>query len=81
MTSSTDTAAPQTSIEEITELITEFEKYRERLMSETLDAAKKAKMPKKETMARLEPELTKIDAALTQLRAQLATLQSEATAE
>lgn len=79
MTSSTDTAAPQASIEEITELITEFEKYRERLMTETLDAAKKAKMPKKETIARLEPELAKIDAALTQLNAQLAALQPEVT--
>lgn len=76
MTSST--AAPQASIEEITELITEFEKYRERLMTETLDAAKKAKMSKKETMARLEPELAKIDAALAQLNAQLAALQPEA---
>ncbi|MEM6256442.1 MAG: hypothetical protein AAF821_26335 [Cyanobacteria bacterium P01_D01_bin.156] len=81
MTGSTDTAAPETSIEEITELITEFEKYRERLLTETLDAAKKAKMSKKETMARLEPELTKIDAALAQLNAQLATLQPETAAE
>ncbi len=81
MTSSTDTAAPQTSIEEITELITEFEKYRERLTTETLDAAKKAKMSKKETMARLEPELAKIDAALTQLHAQLAALTPEAATE
>ena len=81
MTTSTDTAATQASIEEITELITEFETYRERLTTETLDAAKKAKMSKKETMARLEPELAKIDAALTQLRAQLATLQPETTGE
>ena len=81
MTSSADTATPQVSIEEITELITEFEKYRERLMNETLDAAKKAKMPKKETMARLEPELAKIDAALTQLQAQLATLNPETASE
>ena len=81
MTSSTDTTAPQASIEEITELINEFEKYRERLTSETLDAAKKAKMSKKETMARLEPELAKIDAALTQLRTQLATLTGESSAE
>ena len=78
MTSSTDTATPQASIEEITELITEFEKYRERLMTETLDAAKKAKMSKKETMERLEPELAKIDAALAQLNSQRAALQPEA---
>lgn len=81
MTSSADTVTPQAGIEEITELITEFEKYRERLLTETLDAAKKAKMSKKETMERLEPELAKIDAALAQLNAQLATLQPEAAAE
>lgn len=81
MTSSADTAIPQASIEELTELITEFEKYRERLMTETLDAAKKAKMSKKETMGRLEPELAKIDAALAQLNAQLAALQPEVASE
>lgn len=81
MTSSTDTNSVQASIKEITELIAEFEKYRERLTTETVDAAKKAKMSKKETMARLEPELAKIDAALTQLRAQLATLTPETVAE
>ena len=74
MSSSTDAATPEVSIEEITELIAEFEKYRERLLNETLDAAKKAKMSKKETMAKLEPELAKIDAALLQLRTQLAEL-------
>ena len=74
MTSSADTNSVQASIEEITELIAEFEKYRERLTTETMDAAKKAKMSKKETAARLEPELAKIDAALTHLREQLATL-------
>ena len=35
MTSSTDTSTPQVTVEEITELITEFEKYRERLTNET----------------------------------------------
>ncbi len=81
MTSAADAATPQVTVEEITELITEFEKYRDRLTSETLDAAKKAKMSKKETMAKLEPELAKIDAALTQLRAQLAALVPEAASE
>lgn len=80
MTSPADTVTPQVSIEEITELIAEFEKYRERLTRETLDAAKKAKMSKKETMARLEPELAQIEAALTQLHAQLATLTASETA-
>ena len=81
MTSAADAATPQVTVEEITELITEFEKYRDRLTSETLDAAKKAKMSKKETMAKLEPELAKIDAALTQLQAQLAALDPEAASE
>lgn len=81
MTSAADAATPQVTVEEITELITEFEKYRDRLTSETLDAAKKAKMSKKETMAKLEPELAKIDAALTQLRAQLAALSPETASE
>lgn len=81
MTSAADTDTPQVTVEEITELITEFEKYRDRLTSETLDAAKKAKMSKKETMAKLEPELAKIDAALTQLHAQLAAIAPEATTE
>lgn len=81
MTSSTDAATAQVTIEEINELIAEFEKYRERLMNETLDAAKKAKMSKKETMARLEPELAQIETALTQLRAQLDTLTSEPAAD
>ena len=81
MTSSAADATSQATIEEINELITEFEKYRERLTNETLDAAKKAKMSKKETMARLEPELAKIEAALTQLRAQLATLTPEVAPE
>ena len=81
MTSSADTASSQITVEDITELIAEFEKYRERLTSETVDAAKKAKVSKKETMAKLEPELAKIDAALAQLRAQLAAIAPEVAAE
>ena len=63
MTSSTDTSTPQVTVEEITELITEFEKYRERLTNETLDAAKKAKMPKKETMAKLDRKSTRLNSS------------------
>ena len=56
--------------EAIAETIAEFEQYRERLKTETLTAAKKAKMSKKDTMANLEPELEKIDAVIQNLRAQ-----------
>ncbi|MEO0540463.1 MAG: hypothetical protein AAFZ80_06320 [Cyanobacteria bacterium P01_A01_bin.105] len=59
---------------EVAEVITEFEKYRERLLNDTMEAAKKAKMSKKDTMAKLEPELDKIDAALESLRSQYAQL-------
>ncbi|MEL6136986.1 MAG: hypothetical protein AAFQ61_03300 [Cyanobacteria bacterium J06626_23] len=67
-----NTAANQA--EEIAEVIAEFEQYRERLVKDTMEAAKKAKMPKKDTMAKLEPELAKIDAALESLRSQQAEL-------
>ena len=60
--------------EAIAEMIVEFEQYRERLLTETLTAGKKAKMPKKETMAKLEPELEKIDTVLQNLRAQHKTM-------
>lgn len=81
MTNSTE-AAVQPTAEEISELIIEFEKYRDRLLNDTMDAAKKAKLSKKETMAKLEPELEKIDAALVNLRAQYSAITGEtATAE
>jgi hypothetical protein len=60
--------------EELAEVIVEFEQYRERLYRETMDAAQKAKLSKKATLEKLEPELAKIDAVLEQLRSQLATL-------
>ena len=59
---------------ELAELIVEFEKYRDRLISETTEAAKKAKLSKKATMAKLEPQLADIDAKLQRLREQQATL-------
>ena len=63
-----------TNVEELTEVIAEFEKYRERLVNETMTAAQKAKLPQKAAMAKIEPELAKIDAGLESLRAQLAAL-------
>jgi hypothetical protein len=55
---------------DLAELIVEFEKYRDRLISETTEAAKKAKLSKKATMAKLEPQLADIDAKLQRLREQ-----------
>jgi len=59
------------SPEEILEVIAELEQYRERLITESTETAKKAKMTKSALMAQLEPELQKIDSALAQLRTQI----------
>ncbi|MEL6439427.1 MAG: hypothetical protein AAFQ80_09265 [Cyanobacteria bacterium J06621_8] len=64
----------QVTAAEIAELIVEFEKYRDRLIMETTEAAKKAKLSKKATMAKLEPQLADIDAKLQRLREQQAIL-------
>lgn len=62
------------TVEDLAELIVEFEKYRDRLVSETTEAAKKAKLSKKATMAKLEPQLADIDTKLQRLREQHANL-------
>jgi hypothetical protein len=59
---------------DLAELIVEFEKYRDRLITETTEAAKKAKLSKKATMAKLEPQLEDIDAKLQRLKEQQASL-------
>jgi hypothetical protein len=64
----------ETNAEELTEVIAEFELYRERLLSETIAAAQKAKLPQKAALAKIEPELAQIDAGIETLRAQLAAI-------
>lgn len=59
------------STQDIAAVITELEQYRDRLIEESTETAKKAKMTKSALMAQIEPELQKIDTALTQLRTQL----------
>jgi hypothetical protein len=70
----TNDVQPAPTAQAIAELITEFEEYRERLVSETMETAQKAKLMKKTVMSQLEPELAKIDAALEALREQQAGL-------
>ena len=67
---------PVTS-EDLAELIVEFEKYRDRLVHDTTEAAKKAKLSKKATMAKLEPQLADIDAKLQRLREQQANFNTD----
>lgn len=59
------------STEDITEVIAELEQYRDRLVQESTETAKKAKLTKSALEAQLAPELEKIEAALTQLRLQI----------
>jgi hypothetical protein len=73
MTDALEPNSPATA-QELAEVIAEFEHYRERLVSETMETAQRAKMPKATVMAKLEPELAKIDAALQSLREQQAAL-------
>ena len=60
--------------EELADVITEFEKYRDRLFHETVETAKKAKISQKTVMAQLQPQLDQIDNKLEALRAQYNTL-------
>lgn len=72
--SDTPNSAASPSLDELVEVIEQFEQYRERLISESETTAKRAKMKKSEMMAQIEPELKKIDSALEHLRAQHASL-------
>jgi hypothetical protein len=64
---SDSTATPPTAAE-IVEIIDELEKYRERLLNDMTEAAKKAKMSKAAMMQHIEPELKEIDLRLEGLR-------------
>ncbi|MBN3897099.1 MAG: hypothetical protein HWQ41_18025 [Nostoc sp. NOS(2021)] len=66
----TNNVTPQ----DVAEVIAELEQYRERLVQETTETAKRAKLMKVSVMAKLEPELAKIDSALQELRDQQAAL-------
>lgn len=74
MTDSEFAATEQTKAQELAEVIQEFKQYRERLLNETLETAKKAKLMKSAVMAQLEPELAKIDATIETLQNQQAAL-------
>ncbi|MEH1865647.1 MAG: hypothetical protein V7K69_11640 [Nostoc sp.] len=60
--------------QDVAEVIAELELYRERLVQETTETAKRAKLMRVNVMAQLEPELAKIDSALQELRNQQAAL-------
>ncbi|MBH8553554.1 hypothetical protein I8751_14475 [Nostocaceae cyanobacterium CENA357] len=75
MTESSElTATDPVTAQELTEVIAELEEYRERLVSDTLTMAQRAKMLRSQALAQLEPDLAKIDATLQALRNQQAAL-------
>lgn len=67
-----ETSQETASTAEIDEVIAELEMYRERIINEVLEMGKKIKLSKKAVTAHLEnnPEIAKIDAALTVLKNQ-----------
>ncbi|MEH1948137.1 hypothetical protein [Nostoc sp.] len=68
------TTTNNVTAQDVSEVIAELEQYRERLVQETTETAKRAKLMKVNVMAKLEPELAKIDSALQELRDQQAAL-------
>jgi hypothetical protein len=65
---------PENYAQELAETISEFEKYRERFLAETLEAGQKAKLMKSQVMAKMAPELAEIDEKIAALRQQQANL-------
>ncbi|MHC5934053.1 hypothetical protein [Nostoc sp.] len=68
------TTTDNVTAQNVAEVIAELEQYRERLVQETTETAKRAKLIRVNLMAKLEPELAKIDSALEELRNQQAAL-------
>jgi hypothetical protein len=67
-------ATEQVTVAELEEIIVELQKYRDRLVNDTLETIQKAKLPKAKSMAQIDPELAKIDAMMEDLHARLAAL-------
>jgi restriction endonuclease Mrr len=68
MTESDLTTDPQqvTAIE-LEEIVTELQKYRDRLVQDTTEAIHKARLPKAKAIAQMEPEIARIDAMIQEL--------------
>lgn len=68
------TAIAESTPQELAEMITELEQYRDRLVNDTLSMAQRAKVMKAQALAALAPSLAQIDANLEALRQQQAKL-------
>ncbi len=67
-------ATEQVTAADLDEIIVELQKYRDRLVNDTLETIQKAKLPKAKSMAQIDPELAKIDAMMEDLQTRLAAL-------
>lgn len=68
MASERTTTTAEISAIELEEIITELQKYRDRLVHDTTEAIHKARLPKAKALAQMEPELIKIDAMMQEVR-------------
>jgi uncharacterized protein involved in exopolysaccharide biosynthesis len=64
------TTLDRATSQELAEMVAELEQYRERLTTDTLAMAQRAKIVKSKALASLEPQLAQIDAQLEALRQQ-----------
>jgi hypothetical protein len=68
------TATEQVTVAELDEIMVELQKYRDRLVNDTLETIQRAKLPKAKSMAQIEPELAKIDEMMADLQDRKAAL-------
>ena len=64
----------QVTATELEEIVTELQKYRDRLVQDTTEAIHKARLPKAKAIAQMEPEIARIDAMIQELHARHAAL-------
>ena len=64
----------QVTATELEEIVTELQKYRDRLVHDTTEAIHKARLPKAKAIAQMEPEIARIDAMIQELHARHAAL-------
>lgn len=57
----------QVTATELEEIVTELQKYRDRLVHDTTEAIHKARLPKAKAIAQMEPEIARIDAMIQEL--------------
>ncbi len=83
MSDTTQTNTPAQEAQEIEEVMAELERYRERIVSDILEMAKKVKISKQTAMAQLanHPEIAQIEAMLSDLRSRKAAMDAASTVQ